>query len=979
VLGGAAFGTLKLALSGVGDAFKAALSGDYETFIAGIEDLSGSAGEVAYELFQMSGAFTGLKDVAQDAFFQPLVGQLHSLFPLLQTLRQGIGEVAGDFGRFASEILAVGQTASAISLVRNSFETLHQIMSDIQSGTLRDLLASMAYFANSTLPAFDGLGSAVNRLAEQFSVWLTTAAASGTALQWIENAKDVFKQLGAILADLGGVVSAVFRAMQTATGDTLGVLGQLLDGLHAFVDSARGQEILVEVFRALSQVAAAFLPVIKAVAGAVGELAPGIASLAQAVGPLLTAAIKAVAPALSALVPGITAVIGGIRAGVEALGPALEPLGRTLGQALGLLAPLFKSIGQAIAAALPGISNFLVVVATGLTSLGPALVPLGRAIGDLVAALRPLFGGLVNGVEAALPGLRALITALGTGLAAAAPALVALGKAFGGILTALAPVLPVLGQVVSVAGTHLGAAIRAVLPSLRDLVKTLGPSVGDALKALVDGIGAMAPGLIKLIEGVGQAVVAIGPMLGPLGKELGGVLAALGSGLALVVPEIAKIAVALAPALAAALRALGPALAALGPGLVAVAENLAEAFASEPVRNGLLALGKGLSDLLVAAAPLIPHLTRIAGILLQLVGGALTNFSVALGPIIDALGEAMAPALDSVSRALEQLIPYMEPVYKAFGDIGAALIREVLPPILNLIPTMIDSLIPAFIDLAEQLKPLVPLLADFAVAFVRDVLPALLPMLPELSKMSVEFARIGIVLSQLVADVAPYIKRLIEIFQYLYDRLVGHSIIPDLINSMVGWFTDGVQRIKNTVSAGVDAVFGFFRDLPGRIIGALGNLGSLLWNSGQSIVQGLIDGLYSKLQEAANAAADILNRIRAFFPFSPAKQGPFSGKGWTLFSGQSMAQDLAKGLSQSEGLVAKAAQGLVGAASGSLTSSISMAAPQASMPIVPQGGGVTFVFNFAGQPLIGEHEIARVVIAALNQATGRGFNLGWKS
>jgi phage-related protein len=300
------------------------------------------------------------------------------------------------------------------------------------------------------------------------------------------------------------------------------------------------------------------------------------------------------------------------------------------------------------------------------------------------------------------------------------------------------------------------------------------------------------------------------------------------------------------------------------------------------------------------------------------------------------------------------------------------------------------------------MQPLSPLLADLAVKFINDVLPAILPILPELTKLSLEIAKVGLVLAQLVVQVAPYIERIIAIFQYLYDRLVGNSIIPDLINGMTSWFRNGVQwiqgivawfgqlpgmigawlgqvvtsvqakwneirsaigskvdeirnkisdvlgsisarwneawtsvrnfvgtawnNIRNAVGDGINNVLNVIRGMPGQITGALGTLGGLLYNSGRSIIQGLIDGLYSMLQNAYNAAQDILNRIRALFPFSPAKEGPFSGRGWTLFSGQSMMAGLAEGIGQQEGLVTAALDDVLKAGAATLGTSLQVPA-----------------------------------------------------
>jgi len=58
----------------------------------------------------------------------------------------------------------------------------------------------------------------------------------------------------------------------------------------------------------------------------------------------------------------------------------------------------------------------------------------------------------------------------------------------------------------------------------------------------------------------------------------------------------------------------------------------------------------------------------------------------------------------------------------------------------------------------------------------------------------------------------------------------------------------------------------------------------------------------------------VLSAARNLLPFSPAKEGPFSGKGWTLYSGRSISQALADGIGDNAGKVSDAALGLARAA-----------------------------------------------------------------
>lgn len=72
---------------------------------------------------------------------------------------------------------------------------------------------------------------------------------------------------------------------------------------------------------------------------------------------------------------------------------------------------------------------------------------------------------------------------------------------------------------------------------------------------------------------------------------------------------------------------------------------------------------------------------------------------------------------------------------------------------------------------------------------------------------------------------------------------------------------------------------------------------ALDWSQvGAAIIQGIIDGMWSMLGTAVTVASYIVQRIRDLFPFSPAKTGPFSGKGYTSHSGSAMIRDWAGGM-----------------------------------------------------------------------------------
>ncbi|MEU6279510.1 phage tail tape measure protein [Streptomyces sp. NPDC047028] len=109
------------------------------------------------------------------------------------------------------------------------------------------------------------------------------------------------------------------------------------------------------------------------------------------------------------------------------------------------------------------------------------------------------------------------------------------------------------------------------------------------------------------------------------------------------------------------------------------------------------------------------------------------------------------------------------------------------------------------------------------------------------------------------------------------------------------------NRFKSAaVSRGTSAV-NWVRGLPGRARAALGSLGNYLYNSGRSLIAGFVNGIKSMASAPANAVSGVLSKARNYLPFSPAKVGPFSGRGWTLYSGHSLMKGLAQGIQDSSG------------------------------------------------------------------------------
>lgn len=118
------------------------------------------------------------------------------------------------------------------------------------------------------------------------------------------------------------------------------------------------------------------------------------------------------------------------------------------------------------------------------------------------------------------------------------------------------------------------------------------------------------------------------------------------------------------------------------------------------------------------------------------------------------------------------------------------------------------------------------------------------------------------------------------------------------ISSVQAWGGQMGAGASNAGNQFLWGITGTLQSLPGRIQSLFSNAGSWLLSSGRSIMDGLAQGIRNGISAAVDAASNAMEAVSRLFPHSPAKEGPFSGHGWTLYSGQSIIDGLAEGMLQ---------------------------------------------------------------------------------
>ena len=168
--------------------------------------------------------------------------------------------------------------------------------------------------------------------------------------------------------------------------------------------------------------------------------------------------------------------------------------------------------------------------------------------------------------------------------------------------------------------------------------------------------------------------------------------------------------------------------------------------------------------------------------------------------------------------------------------------------------------------------------------------------------------------------------------------------VARVVSAILSFVVNGIAAVGRFVSSIGDQlgqVGKFFAELPGKIVGILGNLGGTLVDSGKALVNGFLTGIKRSWDTLVSWVKGAMEKLRGLWPFSPAKWGPFSGRGYVTYSGEALTGDFAKSLDKGQATVRKAALGVMdaaaftgGKASLGMTETATATAPASSMPSV---------------------------------------------
>lgn len=191
---------------------------------------------------------------------------------------------------------------------------------------------------------------------------------------------------------------------------------------------------------------------------------------------------------------------------------------------------------------------------------------------------------------------------------------------------------------------------------------------------------------------------------------------------------------------------------------------------------------------------------------------ALISLITTLGPIILTLG-ALALIGAGIGFAVQKIVEHFggwDAVMKRIQptlDLLASVFRDwILPLLLEVWEAIQTNLVPALQRLWTAISPvLIPVLKVLAVILGGVVLASIMGLIKAL-EWSIK------IFSGVVNAVSWFVEKVVGFFKWLYNVLVGNSIIPDLINGVVAWFAKLPNMIMSALSGLKNAIVAPFRD-----------------------------------------------------------------------------------------------------------------------------------------------------------------------
>lgn len=360
-----------------------------------------------------------------------------------------------------------------------SFQAFISAMETSLPTALENVGVGVAGIAEAIAGVFAVAGPLLAQVTEQFVAFgqglaksVEEATKSGALEEFLSSALRNLDILIGIVGNLGRALGNIFGAGLEQGESLMAFFGLLAEQFANWTASIGGQNQLAEWFEQGRIVLNAVLPLIVAVAQALG----------QVVTPAVVEQLVGFLGALTQFIPLLTQIL---------------QLASSLG-VFDIFAQILTSVNQVLTPIMPQLQELA-------TILGEALLQVVVAITPLVGSLVQVIAAILPAVMAILPPLANLITTLADALTpiieALTPIIEELAKEIGveltDIIKVITPIIEILGQVLTVVARIITAV---VVPAMRAVFKIIGTVRGAIVNFISSALQRVADWFQKVVN-----------------------------------------------------------------------------------------------------------------------------------------------------------------------------------------------------------------------------------------------------------------------------------------------------------------------------------------------------------------------------------------------------------------------------------------------------------------------------------------------
>lgn len=311
------------------------------------------------------------------------------------------------------------------------------------------------------------------------------------------------------------------------------------------------------------------------------------------------------------------------------------------------------------------------------------------------------------------------------------------------------------------------------------------------------------------------------------------------------------------------------------------------------IANALVSVGQTLGPALMT---MLPQITQaFSGMFAQLPGFISTYGQ----PMLEAFGmlfATLAGQIPSLMTSLGQaLVSGIQVAFSAIGDNSGAIagfISVFGASLASGIQTLGATIVAALPSIGQSIASALPTLIPALMSALTGVITSLAAALPGIAVAIIN--QLPAIIGGLATGIVNGLPMLLNAFVSVVTSIASN--FPSIFMAVVGAIPAIIGNIAQSFAGLGGRILGYIRGIPGQIIGLFAGAGSWLLDSGAALMNGFKQGILNAVEGVKRAVSGALQKVRDFFPFSPAKVGPFSGSGYTSVSGEHLMRDFGKAI-----------------------------------------------------------------------------------